>query len=175
MRAAAEQALAGQEDATAVRAAAEQALALAEETRMDAECWRRELAEHARAKSADGEAKPGSRVQGREERRGFDDVEQPLAVIALDGRFEHLNPAFCDLVGYTESEFRRARWPSPADRDNLVEHRRLQAALAAGEVEHARIDTVYLHGQGLIVPVSGTLDLVREDGRPSYLVLRVEP
>ena len=61
-----------------------------------------------------------------------------------------------------------------ADRDNLVEHRRLLAQLAAGEVEQARIETLYLHGQGLIVPVHGTLELVREDGSPNHLLLTVD-
>ncbi len=151
------------------RSAAEQAVALAEETRMEAERWRREVTERARDVDADKAA--GAAV---EIRAGFDDVAAPLARIGLDGRFAALNPAFCELVGYTEAEFRRARWPSMADRENLVEHRRLQAQLAAGEIDRARIDTVYLHGQGLMVPVHGTLELVREDGRPSHLVLRVD-
>jgi PAS domain S-box-containing protein len=166
-------AVAAQEDAAAARAAAEQALALSEETRMETERWRRELTERSRGEAADA-VSDGAGAETRDGRPDFDDVETPLAVIALDGRFEALNPAFSDLVGYTEAEFRRARWPSIVDRDSLVEHRLLHSQLASGELEQARIETLYLHGQGLMVPVHGELELVREDGHPSHLLLRVD-
>ena len=156
-----------------LRATAEQALALSEETRMDAERWRRELAERSRDDAANLTADDGE-AEEHDQRPGFDDVDQALAVIALDGRFDALNPAFSDLVGYTEAEFRRASWPSMADRDNLVENRRLHADLAAGKLDRARVETVYLHGQGLLVPVHGTIELVREDDRPKHLLLTVD-
>ena len=100
---------------------------------------------------------------------------QPQATIALDGRFETINPAFESLVGYSEADFRHARWPSLADRENVAEHRALLARLATGEIESARVETVYMHGQGLTVPVKGTLDLVRaDDGSPRHLRLSVD-
>ncbi len=100
---------------------------------------------------------------------------QAIGTIALDGRFEGINPAFESLVGYTEADFRHARWPSLADRDNVTEHRALLARLASGEIESARIETVYMHGQGLTVPVKGTLELVRaDDGSPRHLRLSVD-
>ena len=56
-----------------------------------------------------------SRVK-REPRHGFDDVATPMAILALDGKFKELNPAFAKLVGYQEHEFTKAAWPSPHDR-----------------------------------------------------------
>ena len=109
------------------------------------------------------------------ERSELDDSAQPLATIALDGRFESINPAFESLVGYTEADFRHARWPSLADREKLAEHRALLARLATGELESARVETVYMHGQGLTVPVKGKLELVRtEGGAPRHLQLSVD-
>jgi PAS domain S-box-containing protein len=101
--------------------------------------------------------------------------EQPQATFGLDGRFESINSAFEELVGYAEADFRHARWPSLADRDNLGEHRALLTRLATGEIEHARVETVYMHGQGLTVPIKGKLELVRgEDGSPRHVRLSVD-
>lgn len=161
-------------EAAAARAVAEQALALADESQRDAELHRRELAEAERAAPA---AEPAGEAEdpGRVTREGFDDADVPMAVIGLDGHFELLNSGFEALVGYPEAEFRRARWPSVVDRDNLVAHRELLADFVSGELDEARIDTIYVHGQGLLVPVAGQLELTRDaDGSPAGIVLSVE-
>ena len=160
LRAALEQA---REDAASARELAERAFALAEEAHMEAE-RRRPRARGASARGAAQAAEPTEpEAPAREPRPGFDDSDQPLAVIALDGRFEQLNPAFERLVGYPEREFRRARWPSLVDSENLIAHRELLVKLSAGDIERAHVDTMYLHAQGLLVPVKGDMELIRKD------------
>ena len=44
-----------------------------------------------------------------------------MAILALDGKFKELNPAFTKLVGYKEHEFTKAAWPSPHDRRDYKE------------------------------------------------------
>ena len=62
-------------------------------------------------------------------------------------------------------------WPSVADRANLEAHRELLRAMAAGEVDDASIETAYVHEQGLLVPVSGRMSVVRgPDGDPQSLL-----
>ena len=107
----------------------------------------------------------------RDPRPGFDDVKQPKARIGLDGRFQELNQAFADLVGYSESEFQQAVWPPVMDRANLDKHREQMKDMLAGKFESADIKTGYVHAQGLLVPVVGTLTLVRENGEPSHFLL----
>jgi PAS domain S-box-containing protein len=104
-------------------------------------------------------------------RRGFDDADLALATIGLDGHFEELNPAFSELVGYSEEDFRVASWPPVADRANFRRHRRQMQDLVAGRLESAEVSTGYVHAQGLLVPVVGRISLVREDGEPSHLLL----
>jgi PAS domain S-box-containing protein len=175
LTAAREEAAAAREDAAAARAVADRAHALAEELHIDEEHRRRERVEAKRDAPGPTQAAAPDEPPARPPREGFDDAVQAMAVIGLDGRFEQLNPGFESLVGYTEHEFRRARWPSLVDADNLVEHRELLAKLAAGEVENARVETVYLHGQGLLVPVAGEIRLERDgDGAPSHTVLTVD-
>ena len=107
----------------------------------------------------------------REARAGFDDVKRPKAKIGLDGRFQELNPAFTDLVGYSESEFQQAVWPPVMDRANLDKHREQMKDMLAGKMESADIKSGYVHAQGLLVPVVGTLTLVHENGEPAHFLL----
>jgi PAS domain S-box-containing protein len=110
----------------------------------------------------------------RESREGFDDAAEPMATIALDGHFRDLNPAFSELVGYSEHDFRVASWPPVADRKQLDHHREQMAALLAGEEESVEVNTGYVHAQGLLVPIAGTLSLVRDDaGEPEHFLLQV--
>jgi len=116
-----------------------------------------------------------SEASNREPRHGFDDVPQPLALLSLDGRFRELNPAFARLVGYQEHAFAKAAWPSPHDRAGYQQQQEQLRQLASGEIESVTVQSTYMHGQGLMVPVVGTLKAVPgEDGRPLHLLLEAE-
>jgi PAS domain S-box-containing protein len=111
----------------------------------------------------------------RDPRPGFDDAAEPLAVLGLDGRFRELNPAFAKLVGYGEEEFGKAVWPSVHDRRVFESQKEQLERLAAGEVDAIRVESTYMHGQGLMVPVAGELRLTRDqEGRPTALLLAAE-
>jgi PAS domain S-box-containing protein len=111
----------------------------------------------------------------REPRAGFDDESVPMAVIGMDGRFKEMNPSFCRLVGYQEHEFAKATWPSPHDRAVYAQQQEEFSALVAGTLESVGVQSTYMHGQGLMVPVIGEITAVRgEDGTPSHFLLRAE-
>jgi PAS domain S-box-containing protein len=117
--------------------------------------------------------KPGP--SKREPRHGFDDVPQPMATLSLDGKFRELNPPFAKLVGYQEHEFGKATWPSPHDRTVYEQQQEQLAQLASGEIESVSLQSTYMHGQGLMVPVVGRLSAVPgEDGLPLHLLLEAE-
>ena len=47
--------------------------------------------------------------------------------------------------------------------------------MGAGELREVEVASTYMHGQGLMVPVVGTLTLATgEDGAPLHLVLEAE-
>ena len=77
-------------------------------------------------------------------------------------------------MGYPEQEFKAASWPPVADRSNLAKHREQLQRMLAGEIESARVDTGYVHAQGLLVPVVGRISLMREAGQPSHFLLEVD-
>ena len=111
----------------------------------------------------------------REPRHGFDDETIPMAVIGTDGKFKELNPSFCRLVGYQEHEFAKAAWPSPHDRQYYAEQQEQFSQLIGGVLESVPVQSTYMHGQGLMVPVVGEITAVKgEDGLPSHLLLRAE-
>jgi len=108
-------------------------------------------------------------------RPGFDDESAPMAVIGTNGRFKEMNPSFCRLVGYQEHEFAKAAWPSPHDRRHYAEQQEQFSALISGGLERVPVQSTFMHGQGLMVPVIGEITAVKgEDGLPSHLLLRAE-
>jgi PAS domain S-box-containing protein len=98
-----------------------------------------------------------------------------MAVLGLDGKFRELNPTFAKLVGYQETEFMKAAWPSPHDRSVYKQQQEELTQLASGEIESVTVQSTYMHGQGLMVPVVGKLTAVPgEDGLPLHLLLEAE-
>ena len=94
---------------------------------------------------------------------------------ALDGKFKQLNPAFTKLVGYKEHEFTKAAWPSPHDRRDYKDQLEQLRQIGLGELREIPVQSTYMHGQGLMVPVVGKLTLeMGEDGLPQQLVLEAE-
>jgi PAS domain S-box-containing protein len=98
-----------------------------------------------------------------------------IALIGLDGSFTRLDDAFCSLLGCREEDLRSARWPSIIDRQNLAAHHELARALRAGEIDSAVVETVYMHAQGLLVPIAGTVSMHRDgDGAPTHYLFRAD-
>ena len=108
----------------------------------------------------------------REPREGFDDQDRAMAVIGLDGKFKELNLPFTKLIGYEEHEFTRAAWPSVHDRTIYKQQLAAFAEMVAGERDSLEVQSTFMHGQGLMVPVHGRLELVRdESGAPAHMLL----
>jgi PAS domain S-box-containing protein len=124
--------------------------------------------------AANGGAAAERDVPRRPSRQGFDDTQRPMATTDLNGHFRELNQAFCDLVGYSEEEFKAAVWPPVMDRPNLPRHREQMEQLLQGRIDSAEFNTGYLHAQGLMVPLAGTITLVAEDGNPGHFLLAVD-
>ena len=111
-------------------------------------------------------AAPEAEPVKREPRHGFDDALVPMAILKLDGKFKELNPAFAKLVGYQEHEFTKAAWPSPHDRRDYKDQLEQLARWAPENCARRELQSTYMHGQGLMVPVVGKLSLVDGRGRP---------
>ena len=57
------------------------------------------------------------------------------------------------------------------DRANLAKHREQLKRLLAGEIDSADVNTGYVHAQGLLVPVVGTITMVKSGAEPDHFLL----
>ncbi|MGZ8245483.1 PAS domain S-box protein [Methylomagnum sp.] len=101
----------------------------------------------------------------------FENAGIGIAIADREGRFQQCNPAYCELLGYTEEEFRQITFPDllhPDDRAaNLAENRRLQDE----ELPSFEIENRYLRKDGGTVWVRKFVSLLRDAaGKPSHLV-----
>src|SRR6516225_1300481 len=102
-------------------------------------------------------------------RKIFENAATGIAITDYHGRFQHCNPAYCALLGYSEQELHRIDFASlvhPEDREaNLAELRRLQA----GEVPSFEIENRYVHRDGQPVWVHKFISLLPDKaGKPAY-------
>jgi PAS domain S-box-containing protein len=98
-----------------------------------------------------------------------------MALVALDGRFLELNPAFCELVGYapdelTSRDFQQITHPDDLERDLVNVERTL-----AGEHDSYQMEKRYIRADGSEVWVMLSVTLVRgADGTPLHFVAHAQ-
>jgi PAS domain S-box-containing protein len=108
-------------------------------------------------------------------RTAFAHASVGMAVMSLEGRFLHVNPALCDITGYDEAEMLATDFQSithPEDvRGQTVSIRRMLAAEIPGFVIAKR----YVRKDGGIVWVQNSVTLARDAaGEPRTLLALVE-
>jgi diguanylate cyclase (GGDEF)-like protein/PAS domain S-box-containing protein len=114
-------------------------------------------------------AEAGEREVEARFRTLFMQAQAGMAFAALDGHITTVNPAFCDLVGYTEDDLRTLSLLDITHPDDVVAMQEAMHSMLAGEEEGRRIEKRYTRRDGEHVWVDLTMRLVRgADGRPSY-------
>jgi PAS domain S-box-containing protein len=99
----------------------------------------------------------------------FDHAPMGVAIADWEGRLQQCNPAYCDLLGYTEEELHQMEFASlvhPDDRDaNLAKLHRLKA----GEWPFFEIENRYVHKDGRSVWVHKLVSTLPDiTGKPAY-------
>jgi diguanylate cyclase (GGDEF)-like protein/PAS domain S-box-containing protein len=99
----------------------------------------------------------------------FLQAQAGMAFTTLDGHINAVNPAFCELVGYSEDELRTLSLPDITHPDDIAALTDAMHSMLAGEEEGRRIEKRYTRKDGDHVWVDLTMLLVRgADGRPAY-------
>jgi PAS domain S-box-containing protein len=104
----------------------------------------------------------------------FEHAPTGIAITNLDAVFEHCNPAYCALLGYTEEELHQIEFASlvhPEDREaNLAEIHRLRT----GKAPYFEIENRYVHKSGREVWVRKWVSVLPDmAGKPAHLMALV--
>lgn len=88
-----------------------------------------------------------------------------MRVRDLDGRLVYVNPAFCEMVGYTEEELTNMKIPLPFWTEDTVESYQNRSLTGNNSIALNGLETVYIHSSGRRIPVLiFESPLVDEDG-----------
>ncbi|ATC63463.1 hypothetical protein CMV30_05565 [Nibricoccus aquaticus] len=108
-------------------------------------------------------------------RQSFQFAGIGMALVGLDGRWLQVNPAVCQILGYSPEELFRKTFHDITHRDDLENDLTLLRQLVAGERSFYQMEKRYLHRDGRIVWGRLTVTLVRQaDGAPVHFVSQIE-
>ncbi|PWK38333.1 diguanylate cyclase [Cupriavidus plantarum] len=99
-----------------------------------------------------------------------------MALVALDGRWQMVNRALTDLLGYTADELRGRPFQLMTHPDDLAADLRQVERLLAGEIDSYRMEKRYRHKDGHYLWALLAVSLVRDEitGEPVHFISQVE-
>ena len=105
----------------------------------------------------------------------IDEAPIGMALVALDGRFERVNRALCDIVGYSAEELERMTFRDITHTDDLEGDVALAGRLARGEIPRYQMEKRYIRKDGATVSVMLSGSILRQPGgSPLYYIAQVE-
>ncbi|MBN1237929.1 MAG: PAS domain S-box protein [Gammaproteobacteria bacterium] len=100
----------------------------------------------------------------------FESAAVGLGHVSLGGEWRRMNDRYCALLGYTRDELMGMRFEDVTHPGDVASDAASIARLIAGDGDAYASEKRCIRKDGSVVWVDQTLSLVREDGRPSYLI-----
>ena len=98
-----------------------------------------------------------------------------MAMVLPDGRYQRVNAALCNMLGFTEAQMRSMNWRDVTHPDDLPLSEALSAQILNGRREAFQTEKRYIHRDGHFVHVQLSVSQVRsENGQLNYLVSQVQ-
>lgn len=98
-----------------------------------------------------------------------------MALTGIDGRFLQVNPALCDMLGYSEQELLARTLPEVTFREDRAVSAELFHRVLSGEDESAGFEKRYVRQNGTLVWSLVNSSLVRNaQGQPLYFVSQMQ-
>ena len=101
----------------------------------------------------------------------------PIGIVTtgLDGRLLNVNPAFCNILGYTADELTHLSIEDITHPDDWKDTSTRFDALVGGEIERYELEKRYIRRDGNIITVRARAGLVRDaQGKPFLVVGEIE-
>src|ERR1700686_4691288 len=108
-------------------------------------------------------------------RQLFDESPAGMAVVSLDGRWQRVNRALCEILGYPEDQLVGRAFVDAADPVDIVQGTELIRRLLADEIRNFQIDKRHRKLDDTIVWIRSWAALVRDEGgAPLHIVTQVQ-
>lgn len=115
-------------------------------------------------------------LQEREEQfRSAFDHAAGMGLVALDGRWEKVNQALCQMLGYAEEEVLATNFQSLTHAEDLGNDLTQLYQLTEGHTASSQVEKRFLHSAGLEVWALQSVSLVRDsDGTPLHYIFQIQ-
>jgi PAS domain S-box-containing protein len=108
-------------------------------------------------------------------RSAFDHAPIGKAIIGLDSRYERVNQAWCDILGYTNEQLVGMNVNDVTHPDDVPAVGEALADLLSGSATTYAVEKRYLTASGAVVWAASSASLVRnEDGSPLHVISQIE-
>jgi two-component system cell cycle sensor histidine kinase/response regulator CckA len=108
-------------------------------------------------------------------RGAFDSAAIGMALVAPDGRFLQVNPALCELVGYSEEELLGGTFQGITHPEDLDADLEFVRQMLVGEIQTYQMDKRYFHKLGHVIWIRLSVSIVRDSaGTPAYFVSQIQ-
>ncbi|MEC4812739.1 MAG: PAS domain S-box protein [Scytonema sp. PMC 1069.18] len=105
-------------------------------------------------------------------RKIFEEGSLGIAIISLSGQIVQVNPMLCQILGYTELELTQKEMTDIIHPDDRSIDKQLAEQLLKAEIPYYKIQTRFFKKNGLLVWVTLTVSVMREqNGKPLFLAM----
>lgn len=104
----------------------------------------------------------------------FNNATVGKAIVDLDGRFLRVNPALCDILGYSESNLLKTDFQTLTHPDDLHQDLSKLDSLKAGSIASYQVEKRYVRANGATMWGLVSVGMVKDaDGRPDHFISQI--
>lgn len=104
-------------------------------------------------------------------RKVFEEGPMGIALVGLDARIEHVNPRFCEMLGYSEEEITALGVLGITHPDDRESDHELRMRLLQGEIPSYAIEKRYVRKDGQVIWVHLTASMMHDaQGQPTAVI-----
>jgi PAS domain S-box-containing protein len=121
------------------------------------------------------EAEEQVRLSESRYRSLFEDSSIGMTLVTATGNWLKVNPAFCEIVGYSEAELLKMTFQEMTIPEDLEQDQAIMAKFRNEDFDKVRIRKRFYHKDGHLIWVNVNISLIRDGGKkPLYFVAQVE-